>query len=283
MKIENLKLFLTVVQTGSINQAADKLFLSHQNLGAIIRNLEKELGVQLFVRNNKGIVLTPTGEKFYAYAKQIVDLYDDFFQQIQPAAVHNVLNFYTTPSVGQLFYNFQDTAFGNRYYLSFYQHSNPELREMLQNKKNGIYFLPIHDGIPSFLEQYPEKYIVAQDHSRVTICHKTNDLLHPGKDIQQELKKRVMMIGTNEMETRNSYLNISDIAVCKKMMREKGFIYSTTQRLYEANFPEDEWYILSTTQDIQVEYLLIFHLEQIPNFKAVKNELIEKIQQCFNA
>ena len=52
MKIENLKLFLAVAESGSINKTAEQFFLTHQSLGVILKSLEKELNRTLFVRTN---------------------------------------------------------------------------------------------------------------------------------------------------------------------------------------------------------------------------------------
>ena len=78
MKIENIRLFLEVVQLGSINKAAEKLYISQQSLSTIMKNMEAELGVELLVRNHKGIALTADGEKFLACAQTIVSAFDEF-------------------------------------------------------------------------------------------------------------------------------------------------------------------------------------------------------------
>ncbi|MBP3628843.1 MAG: LysR family transcriptional regulator, partial [Anaerotignum sp.] len=70
MKIENLKIFLEVAQSESINEAARNLFMTHQNLNKIIKNLEAELNTQLFVRTNKGILLTSNGKELFVTASQ---------------------------------------------------------------------------------------------------------------------------------------------------------------------------------------------------------------------
>ena len=62
MQIDKLEYFLEVARTGSINQAAQNLNISHQALNQAIHLMEKELGVKLFESNRKGTSLTANGE-----------------------------------------------------------------------------------------------------------------------------------------------------------------------------------------------------------------------------
>ena len=69
---EILHTFVSVVKLGSFNQAADKLSLSAPAIMKQMNSLEKSVGVPLFYRSNRGIVLTPAGESFYKDAKTIL-------------------------------------------------------------------------------------------------------------------------------------------------------------------------------------------------------------------
>ncbi|MEX2784829.1 LysR family transcriptional regulator [Streptococcus sp. H49] len=61
-----------IARTGSFSQAAKELFVSQPNLSSSIKDLETELGVQLFVRSNTGTRLTEAGQDFLKYAKRII-------------------------------------------------------------------------------------------------------------------------------------------------------------------------------------------------------------------
>ena len=58
-----------------MNEAAKLLFISQPSLSAAIKDLEEEIGIEVFRRNNKGVVLTPEGEEFIGYARQVVEQY----------------------------------------------------------------------------------------------------------------------------------------------------------------------------------------------------------------
>ena len=71
MTLTQFKYILEVEKTGSINHAAKNLFVSQSVLSTSIRNLEEELGYQIFSRTNRGIVCTPLGKTFISYVKPI--------------------------------------------------------------------------------------------------------------------------------------------------------------------------------------------------------------------
>lgn len=56
-----------------MNEAAKQLFLSQPSLSETIKELEKEIGFQIFLRSNRGITMTPEGEEFLGYARQVTE------------------------------------------------------------------------------------------------------------------------------------------------------------------------------------------------------------------
>ena len=73
MKLTQLKYAIEVANSGSINKAAGKLFITQPSLSSAIAELEDEIGIKLFSRNNRGIFLTPEGSEFVGYARQVVE------------------------------------------------------------------------------------------------------------------------------------------------------------------------------------------------------------------
>lgn len=76
MTLSQLKYVIEVAGSASMNEAAKKLFISQPSLSAAVRELEDEIGVELFRRTNRGICLTPEGEEFLGYARQVVEQYE---------------------------------------------------------------------------------------------------------------------------------------------------------------------------------------------------------------
>ncbi|RPJ97822.1 LysR family transcriptional regulator [Priestia endophytica] len=73
MTLQQLKYVIEVVRSRSISKAAQHLFISQPSLSNAIKELEKELGIKIFSRTNKGIIITPEGSEFLGYARQVVE------------------------------------------------------------------------------------------------------------------------------------------------------------------------------------------------------------------
>lgn len=76
MTILQLKYVIAIANSPSMRVAASRLYISQPALSASLRELEEELNVQIFERNNKGISLTEEGKEFLVYAKQAVSQYE---------------------------------------------------------------------------------------------------------------------------------------------------------------------------------------------------------------
>ena len=71
MTLQQLKYVVTVAETGTITEAANRLYISQPSLTNAIRELEKEMKITIFLRTNKGIILSKEGEDFLGYARQV--------------------------------------------------------------------------------------------------------------------------------------------------------------------------------------------------------------------
>ena len=73
MTLQQLKYFIETVNCGSINKAAEKLFIAQPSLSNALRDLETEIELELITRTAKGISLTTDGSEFLGYARQVVE------------------------------------------------------------------------------------------------------------------------------------------------------------------------------------------------------------------
>lgn len=74
MDLSDLRIFVTVVEQGGVTRAAERLHRVQSNITTRIRQLEHDLGVTLFVREGRRMVLTPTGRILLDYSKQLLAL-----------------------------------------------------------------------------------------------------------------------------------------------------------------------------------------------------------------
>ena len=75
MTFQQLNYIITISETGSINKAAEKLYLSQPSLTSAIKELERELGIVIFNRTGRGVTLTADGLEFLPYARQVYGQY----------------------------------------------------------------------------------------------------------------------------------------------------------------------------------------------------------------
>ncbi len=75
MTLQHLRQLVTIADAGSMNEAAKQLYISQPNLSATVKEAETEIGLPIFLRTNRGIRLTPEGEEFIGYARQVLDQY----------------------------------------------------------------------------------------------------------------------------------------------------------------------------------------------------------------
>lgn len=73
MTLQQLKYIIMIAETGSITMAAERLFIAQPSLSKSVAELEKEMGITIFNRSNRGVYLSEEGTKFLSYARQIVE------------------------------------------------------------------------------------------------------------------------------------------------------------------------------------------------------------------
>lgn len=73
MTFQQLTYVVEVARYASINKAADHLYTHQSNVSSTLRQLEDELGIQIFLRSQKGVILTDAGREFLVYAKELVE------------------------------------------------------------------------------------------------------------------------------------------------------------------------------------------------------------------
>lgn len=76
MKLNQLRYLIQIVRSGSINRAAQALYISQPTLSKTVEDLEAEMGIVIFTRTSRGVTLTEDGMRFLSYARQVVEQAD---------------------------------------------------------------------------------------------------------------------------------------------------------------------------------------------------------------
>ena len=136
MTLQQLRYAVTIADMKSMNKAASELFVSQPALSNTIHDLEEELGIEIFLRTNRGIVVTTEGEEFLSYARQMVELQQMVEEKYMDAPEHR-----KKFSVSMQHYSFAVEAFiklARDFSLDEYELAVHETKtgEVIENVKN---------------------------------------------------------------------------------------------------------------------------------------------------
>lgn len=76
MTLQQLRQVIAIADCGSMNEAAKQLFITQPSLSGMVKELEEELGITIFLRSNRGINITAQGAEFLTYSRQVIDQYE---------------------------------------------------------------------------------------------------------------------------------------------------------------------------------------------------------------
>ena len=81
MTLQQLKYVITISEIGSLNKAAEVLYVSQPSLSETVHDLERSLGITIFHRSGRGVTLTNDGAEFIAYARQLYNQYEELMEK----------------------------------------------------------------------------------------------------------------------------------------------------------------------------------------------------------
>lgn len=151
-----MKYVVEVARLGSLNKAAETLLIAQPNLSRSIKELEADLGITIFTRSAKGMVLTPEGEEFVSYAKEIlkqIQEVEKLYRQSGPKKQKFSISVPRACYISEAFAQFSKSI-GNDPAEIFYKETNSQ--RTINNVLNNNYKL----GIIRYAENY-DKYFKA--------------------------------------------------------------------------------------------------------------------------
>lgn len=164
MTLQQLRYAVVVAQKGSMNEAAKELYISQPSLSEAIRELEKEIGLLIFQRSNRGITVTSEGSDFLGYARQVLDQYRMLEEQYLSTKTYKK-HFH----VSTQHYTFAVHAFAQlmkqtnmeKYDFAIYETRTAEIIEDVRNFRSDIGVLYIDDVNEKMLKKlFKEKELV---------------------------------------------------------------------------------------------------------------------------
>lgn len=165
MNTLHMKYAVEVARLGSLNKAAETLLIAQPNISRSIKELEADLGIQIFKRSARGMTLTPEGEEFIGYAKEILKRMEDV-ESLYKCGVQKKQRFSVSVPracyISEAFAAFSKEI-GDSPAEIFYKETG--VQQTLQNVLNKDYKL----GIIRYAENY-EKYFEAMLEEKGLAC-----------------------------------------------------------------------------------------------------------------
>ena len=122
-----MKYAVEVANAGSLNKASEELLIAPPNLSRSIKELEADLGIMIFDRSSRGMVLTRRGEEFVHYARKILEQIDDVervFKETPPEKKQFSISVPRASYIADAFVRFTKSI-GNEPVEIYYKETNP--------------------------------------------------------------------------------------------------------------------------------------------------------------
>ena len=183
MNILHMKYAVEVARLGSLNKAAETLIIAQPNISRSIKELEADLGITIFNRSAKGMVLTPEGEEFISYAQSILKQIDEVEMLYKQGSTKKQKFSISVPRAGYISAAFAEfsKSIGVDPAEIFYKETNSQstINTVLNNdyKLGIIRYAENYDGFfKSMLEEKGLAYEMVAEFSYTLIMSRDNPL-----------------------------------------------------------------------------------------------------------
>ena len=218
MTLQQLRYVTAVAETGTISGAAKVLFISQPSLTAAIQELEKEMDITIFLRTNRGVVLSREGDEFLGYARQVLmqaELLEDRYS-VRPSHRQQF-------AVSAQHYNFAARVFarvvrdmgGEKYSMAFRETTTYEVIEDvgLMRSEVGVLLMTEQNGevLRRLFREYELTYTELVRKDATVYVDKNHPLAGRGEVTEDELAPYPCV--TFEQGTHNAVFFSEDISM----------------------------------------------------------------------
>lgn len=249
MDFHQLESLLALAETCSFTRAAQRVHVVQSTLSQQIQSLEKEMGVQLFVRTTRKVSLTPAGKQAVDYARQLLKLRDEFLHEMQQETSRE----YGTVHIGseQVAANYDLVSL-----LEGFQNDYPRIEVILQDVISGRELdLMMSLGqldlcLINDIEGYPRLSGVALYHDELVVAMNRNHPLAARSRIDwiDLLHQPLVIPSSNEM------LEKKILAKCAKYGFEPQIVYRTSNLQISADLLKKNYLSLNSGHAAQIRF-----------------------------
>lgn len=156
MNLLHLKYIVEVEKSGSISKAADNLYMGQPNLSRMIKDLESEIGFEIFKRTSQGIVVTKKGAAFLKQAREVlvkINEMENMFKNKDDSKINFSISIPRASYITSAFTKFVNILDGKKGISVNYKETNSI--DAINNIIDGDYNL----GIIRYSNTYEEYYL----------------------------------------------------------------------------------------------------------------------------
>ena len=149
LKLDQLQLLSTLNRVGSLHNASENLYISQPALSKSLKNLEKELGVELFNRTPKGMNPTSIGRTLITQAEEILQLVNNLYTTANNHNLERIFSNYT-----DTLYIHADSLFHDYYLSDFFsslQTSNLPIKLNIVSEQNIAFLMDMANHLPNHI------------------------------------------------------------------------------------------------------------------------------------
>ena len=223
MNIRQLQYFTTIVEEGKISLAAQRLHMAQPPLSQQLKLLETELGVTLFERHTRKLIITNEGELLYKRAKQILELTSSTLEEIKELSegMTGTLSIGTIASLGAKLLPERIRDFQQQYgdvQFQIWEGDPIRIMELVENRiiELGIVRFPIDSSVFNMIPLPDEPLVVAMNPSR-------NIGNNPDTIMLSELKDKPLMLLRRQKGTSLYNQEIYTVDIFKDACLSNGF------------------------------------------------------------
>lgn len=296
MYIDQLVYFLHVAETGSINSAAQKFYMTQQAINASIKKMEAELDTPLINRSNKGVTLTSQGHIFAIYARKIVEQYEESVHVLRQfnasgSDLRGTLSIFSASIFTNLFLPEAIRDFTQIYpntMIRIIEINNEELFPyMLNDYCEVALFSASKAYIEKELNKHPEKNIKLMSlmEDKVVLCMRPDHFLSKFKGVQEKeqyeygsdgrLRYSLYQVLSSKMEDDEVWTHAistsSNAELHKKLIMEGVAVTYMPQLAYEYEFKNDGIVALPIIDCQPVNHCLLYRDRQ----ESATNQLVK--------
>ena len=240
MRMEQLRCLVDIAQTGSLTSTAQRLFVSQQAISKSMKQLEKELDIEILVRTNMGVRITPEGQKVVEFARIVLAEEEKLHQdlrnlprtvreqmlQVKICSASAVTNIVLPNVINQMEREHQKVGFE----ISMVDSLDEILEKVSSGEKDlGLITFNAEELIRRFaeFEQDIQLDILARD-EMVAAIHKRYLKFDEPMNLGKEIEKRSMTlyniipVNAGYRDPRGTYMMYSNDADFHRMMMEKN-------------------------------------------------------------